>query len=43
MGWLAGRFVFLDVQLQNWMLVAAAIVALWIVFLWLRRSRSDGD
>jgi hypothetical protein len=33
--WLIGDFPVLGLHLQNWMVVAAAIVVLWIFRLWL--------
>jgi hypothetical protein len=33
--WLVGEFPIPGLHLQNWMVVAAAIVVLWIVYLWL--------
>jgi hypothetical protein len=36
--WLAGEFTFLGVHFQNWMPLALAIIALWVLFLWSRGS-----
>jgi len=35
---LAGEFTVWGIQLQNWMLVAVAIVVLWSLYLWMRDS-----
>jgi hypothetical protein len=33
--WLVSEFPIRGLHLQNWMVVAAAIVVLWVVYLWL--------
>jgi len=35
---LVGEFIVFGVHFQNWMALAAIIVALWMLFLWVRGS-----
>jgi hypothetical protein len=41
--WLVGQFSLFGVPFQNWMAVAALIVLLWIVSLWLGRRLRDRE
>jgi hypothetical protein len=43
--WLVRSFSLFGIQFQNWMAVAAGILALWILYHWLKKSlhRSDRD
>jgi hypothetical protein len=43
--WLVRSFTLFGVQFQNWMAIAAGILALWILYLWLKKRghRSDRE
>jgi hypothetical protein len=38
-GWLTGEFVVFGIHIQNWMPIAVALIAVWIITDWMFKRR----